>query len=465
MKKMTVENRADMMLTQPLNQVIPRLAVPTIISMLVTAIYNMADTYFVSRISTEASAAVGVVFSAMAIIQALAFTLGMGSGANVSQALGAGREEEAKRLVAVGFFTAFAVGLVLALAGNIDPEGLVVLIGATPECVPDAVQYARYIFMAAPFMMCSFVMNNHLRFQGMAMYAMIGISSGGILNMLLDPLLIFGFGLGTAGAALATAISQFCSFTILLLIANRREGLLHYSFRNFHPSRRMYGRILYTGFPSLGRQGIAAIATIFLNRVAGTITPDPVMNTAAIAAMSISNRFVLFVNSAVIGFGQGFQPVAAFCFGAKRYRRVREAYWYCGKVATVILLCLSAVAMIFSEQIIRFFRGEDPLVVSIGVGALRMQLCTLPLWGFYVMSNMCTQSIGYGFSSTIISSARQGIFLIPAVLILPALFGITGLQAAQPAADVLAFVLALLIMRRVMKKLENMEKETEKGSI
>ena len=465
MKKMTVENRADMMLNQPLNQVIPRLAVPTIISMLVTAIYNMADTYFVSRISTEASAAVGVVFSAMAIIQALAFTLGMGSGANVSQALGAGREEEAKRLVAVGFFTAFAVGLVLALAGNIDPEGLVVLIGATPECVPDAVQYARYIFMAAPFMMCSFVMNNHLRFQGMAMYAMIGISSGGILNMLLDPLLIFGFGLGTAGAALATAISQFCSFTILLLIANRREGLLHYSFRNFRPSRRMYGRILYTGFPSLGRQGIAAIATIFLNRVAGTITPDPVMNTAAIAAMSISNRFVLFVNSAVIGFGQGFQPVAAFCFGAKRYRRVRDAYWYCGKVATVILLCLSAIAMIFSEQIIRFFRGEDPLVVSIGVGALRMQLCTLPLWGFYVMSNMCTQSIGYGFSSTIISSARQGIFLIPAVLILPALFGITGLQAAQPAADVLAFILALLIMRRVMKKLENMEKETEKGSI
>lgn len=449
------------MLNQPLNQVIPRLAVPTIISMLVTAVYNMADTYFVARISTEASAAVGVVFSAMAIIQALAFTIGMGSGANVSQALGAGRDEEARRLVAVGFFTAFAVGLVLAVAGNIDPEGLVVLIGATPECVPDAVAYARYIFMAAPFMMCSFVMNNHLRFQGMAMYAMIGISSGGILNMILDPLLIFGLGMGTAGAALATAISQLTSFAILLTVANTQPGLLRYRFSDFRPTAAMYRKILYTGVPSLGRQGIAAIATIFLNRVARGISPDPIVNNAAIAAMSISNKFVMFVNSAVIGFGQGFQPVAAFCYGAKRYRRVKDAYWYCGKVATVILLCLAAVAMVFSEQIIRLFRGEDPMVVSIGTGALRMQLVTLPLWGFYVMSNMCTQSIGYGFSSTVISSARQGIFLIPSVLILPALFGITGLQMAQPAADVLAFILAAVIMRRVLRRLDDMDRTSD----
>ena len=446
-----------MMLNQPLNQVIPRLAVPTIIAMLVTAVYNMADTYFVARISTEASAAVGVVFSAMAIIQALAFTIGMGSGANVSQALGAGREEEAERLVAVGFFTAFTVGLVLAVVGNLNPEGLVTLIGATPECVSDAVAYARYIFMAAPFMMSSFVMNNHLRFQGMAMYAMIGIGSGGILNMLLDPLMIFGFHMGTAGAALATAISQMTSFIILLTIANTQHGLLHYRFRNFRPTAAMYRKILYTGMPSLGRQGIAAIATIFLNRVARGISPDPLINNAAIAAMSISNKFVMFINSAVIGFGQGFQPVAGFCYGAKRYRRVKEAFWYCGKVATVILLSLAAVAMVFSEQIIRLFRGEDAMVVSIGTGALRMQLITLPLWGFYVMSNMCTQSIGYGFSSMIISSSRQGIFLIPSVLILPALFGIRGLQTAQPAADVLAFILAIVIMRRVLRKLDALE--------
>ena len=459
MKKLTTENRADMMLNQPLNQVIPRLAIPTIISMLVTAAYNMADTYFVSRISTEASAAVGVVYPAMALIQALAFTIGMGSGANVSQALGANDEKTAERLVAVGFFTAFALGLALSLAGGIDPQGLVIALGATPESVPDAIAYARYIFLAAPFMMCSFVLNNHLRFQGMALYAMFGISSGGLLNIALDPILIFSMGLGTAGAAIATAISQTVSFIILLVIANTRQGLLHYRFRNFRPTAAMYGKILYTGIPSLGRQGIAAVASVILNHVAGGISTDPMMNTAAIAAMSISNRFVLFINSAVIGFGQGFQPVAGFCYGAKRYRRVKEAFFYCGKVATVILLALAAVAFVFSEQIIRLFRAEDPLVVSIGTGALRMQLVTLPLWGFYVMANMCTQSIGYGLSSTVISSARQGIFLIPSVLVLPALFGVTGLQLAQPVADVLALILAMVLMRRVLRKLDELEKE------
>ena len=457
MKRITVEGRADMMLNQPLKQVIPRLAVPTIISMLITSVYNMADTYFVSRISTEASAAVGVVYSAMALIQALAFTIGMGSGANVSQSLGAGREDEAKRLVAVGFFTAFTLGVVLGILGNIDLERLVIMLGATPECVPDAIAYARYIFIAAPFMMCSFVMNNHLRFQGMAVFAMFGISSGGILNMILDPLLIFGLGLGTAGAAMATAISQAVSFTILLSIANTRSELLHYRFSNFRPTAAMYGKIFYTGVPSLGRQGIAAVANIILNNVAGSISADPLVNTAAIAAMSISRKFILFVNSAVIGFGQGFQPVAAYCYGAKRYKRVQEAYWFCGKVATVILLCLAAAAMAFSEQIIRLFRGEDPLVVSIGTGALRMQLLTLPLWGFYTMANMCTQSIGHGLSSTIVSSARQGIFLIPMVTILPAFLGITGLQAAQPAADVLAFILGFVIMHRVLKTLDKLE--------
>ena len=463
MKKVTVEGRADMMLNQPLNQVIPRLAVPTIVSMLVTAVYNMADTYFVSRISTEAAAAVGVVYPVMMLIQAMAFTIGMGTGANMSQELGAKNDQEASTLVSVGFFTVFLMGLVISAAGNLGTERLVAAIGATPECVADAAAYARYIFLAAPFMMCSFVMNNHLRFQGMAMYAMIGISTGGLLNIVLDPLLIFTLGLGTPGAAIATAVSQVVSFLILLIIANTQPGLLRYRFRDFKPTLARYRRIFYTGLPSMGRQGIASVAGAFLNRVASGISPDPVLNTAAIAAMSISSRFVLFINSAVIGFGQGFQPVAAFCYGAKCYRRVKEAYWYCGKVATVILICLAAVSFVFSEQIIRLFRGEDPMVVSIGVGALRMQLVTLPLWGFYVMANMCTQSIGYGLSSFVISSARQGIFLIPSVLILPALFGIPGLQAAQPAADVLAFALSMLIMRRVLCRLEKMD--AEKGQM
>ncbi len=455
-KAITAENRAEQMLLSPLSSVIPRLAVPTIISMLVTAVYNMADTYFVSRISTEASAAVGVVFSAMAIIQALAFTMGMGSGTNMSRALGSGDDEEARTFVSTGFFSTFLLGLLLTLFCNLHLDALVRFLGATDEIAPYAGAYAGYIFYAAPFMMCSFFMNTQLRFQGMASFAMVGISTGGLLNIVLDPIFIFGLGLGTAGAAMATGISQLISFLILLCMCNLKKDTISIDPRRFRPSLALYRRILYNGMPSLGRQGIASVATILLNRAAGAIASDPATVSAAIASISIVNRFVMFINSAVIGFGQGFQPVCAFCFGAGKYRRVREAFFFCGKVATVILLCLSALAFPFARRIIMFFRAEDPLVVEIGTRALRLQLLTLPLWGFYVMSNMCTQSIGYGFRSLIISSSRQGLFLIPAVLILPPRLGILGLQLAQPVSDVLAFALAIFLMRGILAQLASM---------
>ena len=452
-KSMTAGSRAEMMLDAPLNRVIPRLAVPTVISMLITAVYNMADTYFVSRISTEASAAVGVVFSAMSIIQACAFTIGMGSGANMSRALGAGKKEEAETFVSVGFFTAFLAGLALMAACNLNLARIVRFLGATDEILPHAEAYAGYIFYAAPFMMSSLVMNNLLRFQGLAAFAMVGITSGGILNMILDPILIFGFGMGTAGAALATGISQFVSFCILLGMCNLRKETISVTPKNFRPSLRLYGRIFYNGVPSLGRQGIASVATILLNRVAGGISTDPATVSATIAAMSIVNRFVMFINSAVIGFGQGFQPVCAFCWGAGRTVRVREAFFYCVKVTSVILLVLAATAFGFAGTIIRFFRAEDPIVVSIGTRALRLQLLTLPLWGFYTMANMCTQSIGFGGRALLVSSARQGIFLIPALLILPRVFGITGLQLSQPAADICAFVFSAVIMARILGRM------------
>ena len=450
MKSKSAEKRTEMMLNAPVSRVIPKLAVPTIISMLITAIYNMADTFFVSQIGTSASGAVGVTFSAMALMQAVAFTVGMGTGTNVSQALGAGDDEKAKRLASVGFFTAFGIGLLITVLGNLNIDWIVRFLGATDTIAPYATAYASYIFYAAPFMMCSFVMNNLLRFEGLASYGMVGISTGGLLNIVLDPLFIFAFGLGTAGAAIATAISQFVSFCILLFMCNRKPDAITISPRNFKPTRHMYFRIFYTGFPSLGRQGIASISTILLNTSAG------VYGDAAIAAMSIVTRFIMFINSSVIGFGQGFQPVCGFSYGAGKYSRVREAYWFCVKVATIILVVLGAGAMLFSENIIAVFRKDDPLVIEIGTFALRAQLCTLPLWGYIVMSNMFTQSIGYGARATLLSTARQGIFLIPALLILPRIFGLTGIQLAQPISDVCTLILSIFVVSDVLKQLKHM---------
>ena len=446
MKHMDSSSRGEMMLNMPVSRVIPQLAIPTIISMLITSIYNMADTFFVSQLGTSASGAVGVIFSAMAIIQAVAFTIGMGSGTNVSQALGAGNEDTAQRYVSMAFFTALGVGVALAAAGLSSIDWLVRFLGATETIAPYAKDYATYIFYATPFMMCSLVMNNLLRFEGLSIYGMVGITTGGILNMVLDPLFIFGFGLGTAGAAIATAISQFVSFMILLIMTNTRAAAISIRPRNFRPTARMYGRIFYMGLPSLGRQGIASVSTILLNNAAG------IYGDAAIAAMSIVSRFIMFINSTVIGFGQGFQPVCGYCYGAGRYSRVREAYTFCVKVSTLILLVLSVVSFVFARPIVTVFRRDDPLVIEIGTFALRAQLLTLPLWGFITMSNMFTQSIGYGVRATIIATARQGIFLIPALLILPPLLGLRGIQIAAPVSDVLTLFLSFGIVSGILRQ-------------
>ena len=472
--KMSSAERAQMMLHAPVSRIIPKLAIPTIISMLITSIYNMADTYFVSQISTSASGAVGVVFSVMGIIQAIAFTIGMGSGAQVSQALGSGKTDEARTLTNVGFFTALMTGVVIMILGNVFLDGIVGFLGATETIAPHAKAYASYIFYATPFMMCALVMNNHLRFQGLATYGMIGITSGGILNMLLDPFFIFekgtvifgaltlpfGLGLGTAGAAIATALSQTVSFLILLLQCNLREDTISIHPKYYRPTAKMYGKILYIGFPSLGRQGIAAVSNILLNNtVLACVTP--ILQDAAISALSITSRFVMFINASVIGFGQGFQPVCGFNFGAGQFSRVRKAFWFSVKVTTVLLLVLGVVAFAFAEPIVTAFRAEDAEVVRIGTVALRLHLSTIPLWGFIVISNMYTQSIGYGGRAMLLSASRQGIFLIPALLILPRILPLSeanvpyAVAAAQPVADVLSLVMAVLIVMSIFRQFRN----------
>jgi len=471
--KMSSAERAQLMLHAPVSRIIPKLAVPTIISMLITSIYNMADTYFVSQISTSASGAVGVVFSVMGIIQAISFTIGMGSGAPVSQALGSGKTEEARTLANVGFFTALMMGVVILILGNVFIDPIVGFLGATETIAPHAKAYASYIFYAAPFMMCSFVMNNHLRFQGLATYGMVGITAGGVLNMILDPIFIFepgtvilgflplpiGFGLGTAGAAIATALSQFVSFCILLMQCNLRSDTISIHPKYYRPTAKMYGKILYIGFPSLGRQGIASVSNILLNNTVLACVA-PALQDPSISAISITSRFVMFINSSVIGFGQGFQPVCGFNYGAGQYSRVRKAFWFSVKVTTVILLVLGLIAFIFAGPIITAFRAEDAEVIRIGTVALRLHLTTIPLWGFIVMGNMYTQSIGYGGRATLLSASRQGIFLIPALLVLPRILPLSeanmpfAVAAAQPLADALSFVMAIVIVRSILKQFQ-----------
>lgn len=443
------------MANAPISKIIPKLAVPTIISMLVTSIYNMADTFFVSQLGTSASGAVGIIFSAMAIIQALAFMIGMGTGNFIARMIGAGNRKLAEELASIAFFTGFGVGLVIAVIGNANIGQLVRMLGSTETIAPYAEAYASYIFVAAPFMICSFIMNNLLRFQGKALFAMVGITTGGVLNMVLDPVFIFGLDMGTAGAALATGLSQFISFCILLFMCNSREECISIHPKKFKPTLAIYGEIIHGGLPSLGRQGIASIATIIMNTMAQPY------GDAAIAAMSIVNRFMMFVGSAMIGFGQGYQPVCSYCFGARLYDRVKKACVYCVKVSTIFLLAVSVIGLIFSGNIIQMFRKDDLEVIRIGTLALRLQLLTMPLQGLVVMGgNMTPQSIGYGIRATIVSTARQGWLLIPILLCTVPVFGVLGIQMAQPIADVGTFILAAVVTKGIFKDLDRKKAET-----
>ena len=445
-----------------ISKLIPKLAIPTIISMLVTSIYNMADTFFVSQIGTAASAAVGINFSVMAMIQAIGFTLGMGSGNFISRSLGKQDRDAAHEAAATGFFTALILGSILAFFGLIFIDKFVRMLGATETIAPYAKDYAKYILIATPYMCGSFVLNNIIRSQGNAFYSMIGIGTGGILNMVLDPLFIFTFDMGISGAAIATILSQFISFSILLYMCNKNKEHVTIKISFFKARLSMYKEILRAGFPTLSRQGLASVAAVALNVCAAPF------GDAAIAAMSIVSRIMMFINSSLIGFGQGFQPVCGFNYGAKRYDRVLEAYYFCLKVAIVLLSMLGIICFTFAPEVMALFRKTDLEVIEIGALALRYQCMTLPIQACIIMANMLTQSIGYSYSATIVAMGRQGIFLIPTLFILPGIFGIRGLQLCQPTADACTFVLGTVIALKVTRELKVLaakQQEIKEGNL
>lgn len=440
------EQKFQYMTEEPIPRLVCSLAVPTIISMLITSFYNMVDTFFVGRINTSATAAVGVVFSLMAIIQAIGFFFGHGSGNYISRQLGAQNTEEASEMASIGFFSALIAGAVLAVLGLIFIEPLAMLLGSTETILPYAVDYLKYILIGAPYMTASLVLNNQLRFQGNAMYGMVGIVVGAVVNIVLDPVLIFICGMGISGAALATIISQFISFVILLWVSQRGPGI-HISLQRLHFSPNFLKEIVRGGFPSLCRQGLGSVATIALNMAAGAY------GDAAIAGMSIVSRITMFAYSALIGFGQGFQPVCGFNYGAKLYDRVREAFYFCLKTAAGFLILLSIAGYIGAPQLVELFRKGDPEVTAVGIAALRFSCISFSLSGGIVMSNMFLQSIGMAVRASVVAAARQGLFFLPLIFILPSILGLKGVEMCQMVSDILTFLLAMPLSISVLKKM------------
>ena len=451
---MTSDDRSALqfrrMTETPIPQLVLSLAAPTILSMLITSIYNLADTFFVGQISTSASGAVGIVSSLMAIIQALGFMLGHGSGSIISRSLGSQNTDAATRFASTSFFTALVFGGIITAAGLLTLPDFMMLLGSTETILPHACAYARYILLAAPIMMSSLVMNNILRYEGKASFAMIGLVTGGLLNIALDPLFIFGLGMGTAGAGLATALSQTISFCILLSMFLRGKTVSQFRLSAVTREARDFGRILLGGAPSFGRQGLNSIGGMLLNLAARSY------GDAAVAGMSIVSRIFMFIVSVAIGVGQGLQPVASFNYGARKYRRVRQAAIFTIEAAFCMLVVLVGLCWVNGDALIRLFR-DDPAVTAVALPAFHYQCLAMLLQPIIVVANMTFQSVGASGRATFLACCRQGVFFIPLILILPRTHGLFGVEICQPIADVLTFLVSLPFLIAFLQQLGRMD--------
>jgi len=445
-KESLQEQRKLMMLNEPIHKVIPKMAIPTIVAFLINSIYSLADTYFVSSLGTNATAAVSVNASLDQLIMMCGSMLAVGANSYIARLLGQGNPKKASQVLSTAFFTAAALGALLMVVGITFMTPMVRMLGATPTCEEYSIDYATYVLIAAPFMASNFVMNQCLRSEGSATLSMIGMGFGGVLNCILDPIFIFGLDMGVAGASLATAVSKFVSFCILIFPYITRRSLLHLSVRNFYPSKDIIAKIVSVGSSSMFRSGLAVVAAIMLNDLAGNISDS------VLAGIGVSTKIMMFPFSIILGFGTGFQPVAGFNWGAKRYDRVTESYRFSSKVALIGSIAMAVFLAIFAEQIIVLFAGSDPEMRKIGAFCIFTQCVALPIHAWVAVVNMFCVGLGNAKGAFALATARQGSCFIPILYPLAWTLGAYGVASAQAAADILTLVLAIPIMIAMTKK-------------
>ena len=458
MKEDDILNKSDAqykrMMETPIPRLITTLSIPTVVSSLITVIYNTADTYFVSQIDKSASAAVGAVFSIMTIIQALGFGLGVGAGSLISRKLGAKDNAAADRYASSAFAASVIVGAIISIVGLSFLEPILRFLGCTDTMMPHAIPYARFILIAAPLNCATFVLNTTLRSEGLSLLSMIGITSGGILNMVLDPILINGFDLGTGGAAIATMASQTVSFSILFCFFLFGKSIVKINIKSVSKKFKDYQAIVTTGIPTIFRQGLASVASAALNIQAIEYGLD-----AAGAAMTIANKVYMLVRNIIVGLGQGFQPAAGYNYGAGNKKRTWECFTFSVKVGTAICLIFGGFSALFAEQIMWFF-CDDAEVAALGTKALYFFCACIPFMAFSTFVNQLYQGLGFKLEATFLASCRQGICFLPVIWLLPLAIGITGVQSAQSIADIGTFFISIPFLIVFYKKYI---KETEKS--
>lgn len=439
------EEQYGRMINTPIPRLVTSLAIPTTVSMLVTVVYNTADTYFVSQINKSASAAVGMVYTLMAVIQAVGYGIGMGAGSLISLRLGAKDDRAAEMYASSAFFAALVSGVLVGWGFLAALEPILRALKCTDTMLPHALDYAVWILDVAPLSCASFVLNNTLRAEGESNVAMWGLGIGGVLNMVLDPLFIFTLGMGTGGAALATALSQLISFLILLFVFLSGRSIVRIRLRSVSRNVRDYLLILATGLPTIFRQGLGSLASALINMQA------VVYGDAAVSAVTIANKIYIFVRNIILGIGQGFQPVAGYNYSAGKRRRAWQALKFASLVGTLICTVCAAVIAVFSTPLMRWF-CDDADVARIGAETLLFACAVMPFMAVSTYVNQLYQCLGFKFPATVLASCRQGIFFVPAVFLLPLLLECTGVEMSQPAADLATFVISVPFLIHFYRK-------------
>ncbi len=441
------------MATWPIPKLILTMAFPTILAMLVQSVYSMADVYFVGQIpliAKQSTAAVSLVGPVFILIQAVGLAFGMGGGSYISRLLGQGRGEDANRVLSTCFHVGWAVCLALLVLGEIAMHPLMRVLGATEDTLSLAIEYAQVTLIGAPIMACCFVMNNALRAEGNVVFSTIGMTSGALLNIVLDPICIHALGMGVRGAAVATVFSQLVSMLILYSFYARKRSHLTLALRFFSPTPEVFREVFRIGIPTFLRNILGAASAVLITHAANPY------GTEAVAGLGLVTKFSWVVFSILLGFAMAYMPVCGFNYGAKLYSRVRQAYGFALRVGITFMSVCGVLLFLFAAPVASALHS-DPAVSALGEQVMRAQALTYPLLGWGVLINMLFESLGRGKQAAILSLGRQGLFLMAAVLILPRLFGLGGLIAAQPVADLLFVILAVPMSLGLIRELNGLK--------
>ena len=452
---MDQEKRAIMLGTAPIPNVLLKLAAPAMIGMMVSAIYNVVDALFVSRLGTAAMGAATIVMPLFMIISALGMMFGVGAASYISRLLGQQEVEKANQTAIIALVSSVIFAITFAIIGVTMLDRILMLFGATPTILPYAKDYARVLISGSIFTMVNMTLNNTLRAEGSAKISMIGIATGAVLNIILDPIFIFTFGFGIKGAALATVLAQAVSTVILLGYYLRKKSYLRLKLSNFRFSGEIYSEIIKIGGPTLIRQGLSSLGLGMINTAAGAY------GDVAVAAMGISGRIFMMCFFLLLGFSQGFQPIAGFNYGAKNFGRVREVLITSIRWGTVYCIAVTGILYFGARTLIGGFT-TDEAVLNIGVRAIYFQAAAFPFVAFMIMYNSLFMALGRARVAAILSMARQGLFLIPAILVLPRIMGLNGVIFAQPLANILTILVTYYYARQINRELKIHDEGPEK---